>query len=173
MILSPSIPDSEELDEPSTPSPLLSDIVSDERDTPYGTGSDWDMDSNAISADEGTGRRDIRRFKVDDIGFDQFDPDTLAESDESLLWKLDSFADAGLLYADLCVVFVQCGKCKALTARCNIHYHQCQTEGIRHESFEDLMSFCGLCQRFMTHRAALLHDCELDRLLQLSLNTTV
>lgn len=119
-----------------------------------------------------------------DVVFDQFDPDALPESDDSLLSRLDSLVNAGLLYANFHAMFIQCSKCKAMTARRNVHYHRCDVvlssprfapldrtsllycsrlEGIHNDSFEDLMSYCGMCQRFMTYRAGLLHRCELDQ----------
>lgn len=119
-----------------------------------------------------------------DVMFDQFDPDTLPESDESLLSRLDRLVNAGLLYTEFHDLFIQCRKCKAMTAHGNVHYHQChmvlstprfapldrfsllycsRIEGLHNDSFEDLMSYCGMCQRFMTHRAGLLHRCALDR----------
>lgn len=75
---------------------------------------------------------------------------------------------------------MQCKKCDALTASRNALFHCCATvqasedfapldrtellhcvgtEGLKPKSFEALMSYCDDCEKFMTHRASLHHDC--------------
>lgn len=88
--------------------------------------------------------------------------------------------DAGLSPAEFVQVFMQCAKCAAVTARRNVHFHSCvnvrtsvsfapldridllhcvATDGLKPECFEALMSYCEDCDKFMTHRAGLHHDC--------------
>lgn len=120
-----------------------------------------------------------------DIAFEKFNPDRLPESDESLLTRLDSLVNAGLSPRDFQKIFTECEKCAALTARRNVHFHSCAvvlaskpfapldraslihctgTEGVRPESFEDLMSYCEDCDKYMTYRTSLHHDCVLFKL---------
>lgn len=115
-----------------------------------------------------------------DIVFDTFNPDELPESEESILTRLDCMINAGLSHAEFKSVFTQCKKCKGLIARRNVHFHCCATvmamqeftpldrasllhctgtEGLKPKSFEALMSFCDDCNKIMTHRTSLFHDC--------------
>lgn len=117
-----------------------------------------------------------------DVAFDTFNPDDLPESDESLLTRLDCLINAGLSPEDFQKVFVECWKCKGLMARRNVCFHSCAdvkasqefdpldrfsllhctvSGGLKRESFEALMSYCGDCDKYMTHRTSLHHDCVL------------
>lgn len=122
-----------------------------------------------------------------DIVFDTFYPNALPESDESVLARLDTLVNPGLSDVELRAVFIQCGICKAMTTRRNVHYHSCAevsasvafapldrvsllhcvgTGGLKPESFRDIMSVCGNsdCSKFMTYRSSLHHDCILEQL---------
>lgn len=117
--------------------------------------------------------------------FEKFNPTNLPESDESLLTRLDCLINAGLSPVDFQKVFAECERCSALIARRNAHFHRCATvlaskafapldraslihctgtEGLKPESFEDLMSYCEDCDKFMTYRTSLHHDCVLFKL---------
>lgn len=112
--------------------------------------------------------------------FDQFSPEELPESDESILTTMDRMTNAGLSSIDFQRAFIQCWKCRGMIARRNVHFHSCAsvktseefapldrvsllhctgTEGLTEQSFEALMSYCDDCEKYMTYRASLHHDC--------------
>lgn len=122
-----------------------------------------------------------------DVVLDTFKPSDLPESDESRLARLDTLVNPGLCETEFKSLFIQCFDCEAVVARRNTHYHSCPevkaskafapldrtsllhcigTGGVKPESFADLMSFCTEpdCQKFMTYRASLHHDCVFERL---------
>lgn len=99
-----------------------------------------------------------------------------------MLTTMDRMTDAGLSATDFQRAFIQCQKCKGMIARHNIYFHQCAsvetseefapldrvsllhctgTEGLTERSFEALMSYCDDCEKYMTYRASLHHDCVL------------
>lgn len=128
------------------------------------------------------------RWSIDpfiDIVFEKFNPNDLVESDDTLLTRLDCLMNAGLSPVDFQKIFTECDLCSALIARRNIYFHRCATvlasrafapldrtslihctgtEGLKPESFEDLMSYCRDCDKFMTYRTSLHHDCVLFKL---------
>lgn len=97
-----------------------------------------------------------------------------------MLTRMDRLTNAGLSPTDFQRAFIQCWKCNGVVARRNAHFHSCAlvkaskefapldrvellhctgTEGLTNRSFEALMSYCRDCDKFMTYRASLHHDC--------------
>lgn len=97
-----------------------------------------------------------------------------------MLTTVDRMTNAGLSPTDFKRAFIQCSKCKGMVACRNVYFHCCVsvetseefapldriellhctgTEGLSERSFEALMSYCDDCDKYMTHRASLHHDC--------------
>lgn len=118
-----------------------------------------------------------------DCVFDTFIPSNIPQADEDLLSQLDCLINPSLSSAEFCQVFIQCDRCKAMTARRNAYFHSCaailgsdtpmlddgvsrlfakEVEGLKSETFEALFSACKICRKYMTRRMSIIHDCVFE-----------
>lgn len=125
-------------------------------------------------------------FTFVDLKLDTFDPQAVLPSDFYLLVQLDSVVDAGITPASFQQLFTECRACHTCIARLQLMHHDCATmlsmlpgsssgdrvrllqavssDGLPPARFEALFFHCKSCDRIMTHRASVYHDCVFNRL---------